>query len=300
MSKSVLAGGVPSIPEFRPVSARVFAERAERLDDLAGGHAMEQYLRFASSLVRAQAAEVERSSDAAIPDRERVAHCREHGLPPLSVDDPPEPGWRRGLEHLLNALDRGALPAEAASVVAALRDANRATLERDAKNVLAGAYSEVDPARVPFVGAALQLHWAKMALKLGRSGRSPGVDFGLCPVCGSPPVVSVVRSGGAEQGLRYWVCSLCASEWHVVRIKCTSCSSTESISYLFIEGANDAVRAECCDGCKTYLKILYLDKDARMEPVADDLATLALDMLVDERGYRRIGPNLLLSPGGRG
>jgi FdhE protein len=28
--------------------------------------------------------------------------------------------------------------------------------------------------------------------------------------------------------------------------------------------------------------------------VADDLATLALDMLVDEAGYERSGPNLLL------
>jgi FdhE protein len=28
--------------------------------------------------------------------------------------------------------------------------------------------------------------------------------------------------------------------------------------------------------------------------VADDLATLALDMLVDEAGYGRSGPNLLL------
>ena len=30
------------------------------------------------------------------------------------------------------------------------------------------------------------------------------------------------------------------------------------------------------------------------EPVADDLATLALDLLVDEAGYSRSGPNLLL------
>jgi FdhE protein len=28
--------------------------------------------------------------------------------------------------------------------------------------------------------------------------------------------------------------------------------------------------------------------------VADDLATVALDMLVDEAGYERSGPNLLL------
>jgi FdhE protein len=34
--------------------------------------------------------------------------------------------------------------------------------------------------------------------------------------------------------------------------------------------------------------------------VADDLATLSLDMLVDESGYARSGPNLLLVIGASG
>ena len=198
---------------------------------------------------------------------------------------------------MLETLNDEHLPLPAGRIVTALMEEDAEMLERDAAKMLAGVHSEVDAGRAPFIGAALQVHWAKMALQLGDSGSSVGVDFGLCPVCGSPPVLSVVRSGGAEQGLRYLVCSLCASQWHMVRIKCTSCASTNSISYLFIEDANEAVRAECCEECKTYLKILYLDKDSRMETLADDLATLALDMLVDEKGYRRVGPNLLLSPG---
>jgi FdhE protein len=48
----------------------------------------------------------------------------------------------------------------------------------------------------------------------------------------------------------------------------------------------------------SYLKILYQDKALDGDPVADDLATLALDILVDEAGYSRAGPNLLLVPGG--
>jgi FdhE protein len=31
-----------------------------------------------------------------------------------------------------------------------------------------------------------------------------------------------------------------------------------------------------------------------VDPVADDLASIALDMLVDEAGFERAGPNLLL------
>ena len=170
-------------------------------------------------------------------------------------------------------------------------------LESAAEKVLAGAYAEANAGQAPFLAAALQVYWVKMALQLGEAGFSGAVRYGLCPVCGSHPVASVVRVGGAAQGLRYLVCSLCASEWHVVRVKCTACASTKGIGYLGIEGANPAIKAECCDECRAYLKIFYLEKDTSLEPAADDLATLALDMLVDEQGYNRAGPNLLFAPG---
>ena len=85
--------------------------------------------------------------------------------------------------------------------------------------------------------------------------------------------------------------------WITIRVKCSSCAATKNISYLYVDGANDAIRAECCDDCKRYLKVLYLEKDPAMEPIADDLASLALDLLVDEQGYRRLAPNLLFAPG---
>lgn len=298
MSDSVLTDGVPSIPEFRPVDSNVFTRRAERFSVLAHGHALSEYLNFAAAVSRAQAAELEQYPKASVPDGAQIEQCRQHGLPPLSIDNALTGEWQDGLHRILATLNVDALPPPAAAVTVALRDSAKDALEREAANVLAGAYNEVEAGRVPFVGAALQVHWVKMAQALGSSAYGPGTEFGLCPVCGSPPVASVVRSGGAEQGLRYLVCSLCASEWHVVRIKCTACASTENVSLLFIEGSNDAVRAECCDDCKTYLKIFYLDRDNRLDSIADDLATLALDMLVDDKGFTRIGPNLLLSPTG--
>jgi FdhE protein len=66
------------------------------------------------------------------------------------------------------------------------------------------------------------------------------------------------------------------------------------------ETRGTAVRAEACDECHAYLKILFQEKDPNVDPVADDLATLALDVLVDERGFRRSGPNLLFHPGSAG
>ena len=83
----------------------------------------------------------------------------------------------------------------------------------------------------------------------------------------------------------------------MVRVKCSACGSTKGISYFSIEAGSEAVKAECCDECKTYLKIFYLENNTSMVAAADDLASLALDMLVDQEGYNRIGPNLLFLPG---
>jgi len=43
---------------------------------------------------------------------------------------------------------------------------------------------------------------------------------------------------------------------------------------------------------------LYLGKDGGMEAMADDLATLAMDMLMEKEGTVRGGPNLFFHPGG--
>ena len=73
------------------------------------------------------------------------------------------------------------------------------------------------------------------------------------------------------------------------------------MQYLTIEqDGRRSADAETCDECKSYLKIFYQEKEPMLEAMADDLATLSLDLLVDEQGYRRSGPNFLLHPGSSG
>jgi hypothetical protein len=96
-------------------------------------------------------------------------------------------------------------------------------------------------------------------------------------------VASVVRADPRSQGYRYLHCALCATEWHMVRVTCSQCESTKCITYQAIEGGSEAVRAECCDNCRAYRKILYQEKDGDVDPVADDLASLALDLLLAKR-----------------
>jgi FdhE protein len=115
-------------------------------------------------------------------------------------------------------------------------------------------------------------------------------------------VASVLRIGGAEGGLRYLHCGLCASEWHVVRAKCSLCDNSRGIAYLSIEGPDGkprrGIEAETCPECRAYLKLCRMDQDREVDPWADDLATLALDLLVDREGFERAGFNLLMLQGG--
>ena len=46
--------------------------------------------------------------------------------------------------------------------------------------------------------------------------------------------------------------------------------------------------------------MLYQAKDMKVDPFADDLATLGLDLLVGEAGWSRHAPNPLLLMGPRG
>jgi FdhE protein len=80
----------------------------------------------------------------------------------------------------------------------------------------------------------------------------------------------------------------------MVRITCSHCLTNEGITYHSIEGGSEAVRAETCGKCHTYRKILYQEKDTDVEPVADDLSSLTLDLLMTEEGFHRGSGNPLL------
>lgn len=279
-----------------PDAGRAFAERAQRFEALAADHALGDYLAFLATLARAQQGAIDRMAAVPLPTQEQQRVCREHGLPVLGVQGwQRDPTWRDVLRDILSTVRATALPSEAGVAIDRLGEYDRGW-EAQADLVLAGDFSrpEIDIAAAPFIAAALQVYWTRIAgaLEVATFGRAE--KAALCPVCGSPPVASVVRIGGAEQGLRYAVCSLCAAEWNVVRVKCIHCESTKGISYYGIEGGDGAVKAEACEACKTYLKIMYMNKQPQLEATADDVASLALDVLMGEEGYARTGVNFFL------
>jgi len=292
--------GTEGSPNRLP-SRHVFADRAVRLRTLAEGHAMGDFLRFAARLAQAQQALLERRPPATPVDAAHLSRCRQHGMPPLDAQGAPlPPDWRDVLLGLAADVAPHA-PADLQQVIAGLPALSVERTDALARDILRADERLSDPrelALAPLVGAALQVLWTARALALRPGDLAAGFEDSLCPACGSHPLASIVRIGDAGHGVRYATCSLCACEWHVTRIKCVSCHNTRGISYLNLEGEggvrHPAVRAETCPECHGSLKIVSMEKDPLVDAFADDLATLALDMLVDEAGFHRAGRNLFL------
>jgi len=288
------AGEIPHL--HMPERSSVFLDRARRLRTLAPGHTMQDFLLFMADLCDAQQAALNAFPEVPLPAETQLGLCREHGMPPLSAQGwKRDPAWQAALRQIAPRVQEHATPASSAAV-ARLQQMDSAALEQLAGAILSGNYRGLDLAAAPFVAAALQVYWTHMATRLGAGAFGRSDIANLCPVCASPPAASVVRIGGAEQGLRYLTCSLCETQWHMVRVKCSNCESTKGIGYYSIEGSSGAVKAEACDECGSYLKISYMDKDPNVDPIADDLATLVLDLMMGESGISRSGPSLFLMP----
>ena len=286
-----------------PENPRLFDERAARFAQLAHGHPMGAYLGLMAQVCRGQQAA--QGSRAAAPVAAGALEAsRRHGMPPLPAQGHARAAlWRDDLRDILRAVRAGAAPA-VAQTLDRLLAMDEAPVEAIADRVLAGTTLDDDAACVPFVGAALQVYFTRQAASLAAADVSHCDVATVCPVCGTRPVASIIRIGGAQANLRYLVCALCHTEWHMVRATCSSCGSEKGVHFLSLaedpdaEGAGQAaVKAEACNECKSYLKLVSQDRDAFVDPYADDLATLALDLLVDEQGFARSGPNLLFHPG---
>ena len=277
-----------------PVRSSVFADRADRFDALAANHKLADWLRFLGHLTRAQHEAIQSLPELPSIPAAALELAREHHMPPLNATAAERPAiWRDVLRQVIAALLPHA-PEASVPLLTTLAAADDIRLEALADGLLHG---EPDPAaagELPLVAAALQVVFTAQAARLDATQLQKLDTPGVCPCCGSVPVASLVRLGVAVNNLRYLHCSLCNTEWNVPRATCTACGGDKGLAQHQIEGSNGAMRAETCDSCKSYLKIAYQDKDPRIDPVADDLATLALDLLVDEAGYGRSGPNLLL------
>jgi FdhE protein len=288
-------GGVKKPPFVRlPDPGSLFARRAARLRGLAVGE-LAPYLEFLAAVADAQDAILPASPEPEPPAAAVAARARQFGMPPLDRNGfVSSDAVRDGCRRLFEALAAAAKPDAAEMALAHARGADDRALDRMISAVLTDAVPPDAVAEHIFVAAALQVHFARLASRLDAAALAP-VSVGACPSCGGAPAASIVVGWYGAEGARYAACALCSTLWNEVRVKCLVCGSTEGVGLQGIEGRDGTVKAETCDACGSYVKVLYQDKDAGIEPVADDVASLGLDQLLSGGPYRRAGVNPFLA-----
>ena len=317
-----IAAREPREPGFLilPEALTCFAEREMRLRQLAAGHPMGDFLRFVADIAHLQQEALNRFPAVPLPDAEALRQAALFGQPPLPAAHwPRDLAWQACVRDMAHALSHKA-PEAALSALKTLEQASGEWLEIQADRLLNGISTGLDVAAAPLIGAALQVYWTHLVRAVQAVELPPGQptafgridDASVCPCCGSRPTDSIVKAGGDHAGQRYLHCSLCGTEWHMVRITCTHCHTTKGLVYQSLsrvlpgqseddaeddarEAATHAViQAETCESCGHYLKLLHADRDPMVEPVADDLASVTLDLLIGETGVERQGVNFML------
>lgn len=290
--------GIMEAPEVVLADATLFSKRAFRLRELVQQvPALDEFLEFMGRLAQAQHQVLSEREPSWRPAADAFDAALQHGMPPLGhhalrrdID------WQADLLAILDALELH-VGERQRPLLKSLREMPAEQREALAEDVLEARPGQAATrGLLPLVAAALQVSWLRLVQALPRPPAKPSEEaHALCPCCGSLPVASVIHSERQRSGVRYLHCSLCATEWHLERVKCSVCSSSK-LTYLSLDDEQGKpflpMQAEACGECHSYMKLAQRELHGRADPVADDLASLALDLLLAEKGeYGRNGYN---------
>lgn len=276
-------GGIAAAPLARlPDPVALFGARAGRFRFLARQVPnLGPYLAFLGDLAAVQA-------DLAAA----LGAAPAGGRPPVSLAE----GLDDVIVQFCARLAGVAMPDPAAAALAGLAEAGP-----DRRVALALALGEDPPdppaadlAPMVLAGAALQVHAARRAAALDAQALVRR-DRALCPACGGRPGVSLVTAALGPEGARYCACATCQTLWNEVRVKCLCCGGTGGVAYRSVETDEAAIKAETCRDCGRWVKILYQTRNPSLEAVADDVASLGLDLMMAGTEWRRAGVNPFLA-----
>lgn len=297
--------GIMEAPTVVLPNLKVFSKRATRLRELVQQvSSLDEFLEFMARLVQAQHQVLTEHEPAWRPAEGAFDQALKHGMPPLGFqalrNDVP---WQDDLRAMLSAMELhiGERQRPLLETLKAMPDERLDTLAAQVFEAQSGD-AQTRPL-LPLVAAALQISWTRLAIGLPRPPVRPeGEARALCPCCGSLPVSSVIHNERHRAGVRYLHCSVCETEWHLERLKCSVCDSGAKLLYMTLDDEQGKpflpVQAETCGECHSYMKVMLREEHGRADPVADDLASLALDITLAEQGeYGRSGYNPLLVMG---
>lgn len=283
-------------PFYIAPNKTIFSERAERFKTLALADKTEwrAYLELLAAISEAQQIVYESNLDKQTLPTE---HIQTNQILPSSdgsfIPSNTQEALLALIEHLADRLEP--------ELVEALQALTKEQVEQIAKYCLNAEDSQLsadDKAFIIWVQSALQTIWTAWAYHLEDDDVPPVEERSHCPCCGSDAVSSVIKIETDLSDLRYMHCPTCNSQWNALRAKCTFCGDQSSIILQSIEGVDEGVlkgaHAETCDHCHSYRKLFTRRKQEHADPIADDIASLAVDILIGENGYQRGGRNPFL------
>lgn len=268
----------------------IYQRRAKRLRELAKEHPLADYFLFAADVVESQLNTLEKNP----LEKQNLEQLT--GVAPLNAKTFKRNSiWREYLNEILHETKLKANE-QVLATIESLEKAGTAELEQMADNLLAEEFNLVSSDKAVFIWAALSLYWLQLAQQIPHASRMENTEnIHYCPVCGSAPVSSMIHIG-SSQGLRYLHCALCESEWNLVRAQCTNCNGHDKLEMWSLNEELALIRAETCGSCESYLKMMFQEKDPNVEALADDLASIFLDVEMEEKGFSRSGLNPFLFP----
>lgn len=289
-------GGVAKPPlAFLPVPLTVFQTRAGRFAFLAETSELAPYLELLANLSRLQARLVVSLPAPAALAPERLGRAAAAGMPPIDrASLVTSPDLAVALDAILDGAAALAMPGPARQALDAIGQADADQRHWLLANVLNDNIPAEAAAAHLFAALAVQVHLARLAAGLDAATLVP-VGIGVCPACGGRPVSSSVLGLNDIDNVRYATCAGCATQWNEVRVRCLGCGSTKGLSYRSVGTDEATVKAEACNSCQRWLKIFYQVKNASLDPVADDVGSLGLDLLMQDTRWHRLGFNPLMT-----
>jgi FdhE protein len=113
---------------------------------------------------------------------------------------------------------------------------------------------------------------------------------GRCPVCNGAPVLSFLE----KEEKRRFLCSYCGTMGPWRRTGCPFCGSDTPEETSIITAENEkGMKIYGCNACKSYLKGFEMELLAEHSPGILDILSLPLDVIAQEKGFKRHAPNPL-------
>ena len=221
-------------------------------------------------------------------------------------DTPNRSGWslfKRGkpdpatLMERAEAGDGAALQSAAAGQIRRLVEQNQLHLAAVWEALATGDALRVEQTAVhlkldPNLLRVLAQNSLKPALRVWARNLCQIVDLdhwrrGHCPMCGNAPALSEIQGKEGERRLR---CAMCGAGWYYPRLQCPFCGTRghKTLGYIAVEGEEEKYRLQTCETCRRYIKVVVTFDPIPEDLLAvEDLATLHLDHIANERGFSR-------------